>query len=339
LPAPHNRQDFGRTTLAAVLLTASLLTSCGSYADFTLPPLAKGDPTLTFTFDEHHGPVLSEPGQEALNPSVIAAQGLLNFYSRFDGRTWHTALAVSSDGIAWQRRGAILSPDPHAWEGSYIAANGSQLTLGGELWYWYQAGPKASPRIGLLREGGVRQSQPVLGYGPYMSWDERAVADPGVIRIEPYFYLYYLGQDRADPPRQRLGLARSRDGVHWEKLRANPILSPGGPGAFDENGVGEPAVWQFHGFYWMLLTGRDRGERRRLGLARSTDGVHWRKLPQVFAGSEAWDSQVICDASVLVSGEEIRVWFGGGDTAKPDEGIHGQIGYGILRPVHATLAR
>ena len=48
---------------------------------------------------------------------------------------------------------------------------------------------------------------------------------------------------------------------------------------------------------------------------------------------------MICDPSVIVDGEQIRVWFGGGDTAKPDEGIHGQIGYGILRPVHATLAR
>jgi hypothetical protein len=319
-------------------LFAAVLTSCGSYSDFTLPPLAGGDPTLTFTFEEHASPVLTEPGQETLNPSVISGQPLLNLYSRFDGRTWHTAMATSADGIDWQRRGTILSPDARTWEGSYIAANGSALREGGRWWYWYQAGPKASPRIGLLREGSLREPAPVLGLGPYMSWDERAVADPGVTRIEPYFYLYYLGQDRADPPRQRLGVARSRDGVHWEKLRTNPILSPGGPGAFDENGVGEPAVWQSHGYYWMLFTGRARNEQRRLGLARSTDGVHWRKLPQVLAGSQAWDSQVICDPSVMVDGEQIRVWFGGGDVAKPDEGLHGQIGYGILRPVHATLA-
>ena len=324
--------------LAAFLLAALLLTSCGGYADFTLPPLPGGDPTLTFAWDERTEPVFSEPGEEALNPSVIPGQPLLNFYSRFDGRTWRTAMATSADGIGWQPRGTILSPDARTWEGRYIAANGSALVEGGKWWYWYQAGAKPNPRIGLLREGLPREPAPALGYGPYMSWDERAVADPDAIHVGPYFYLYYLGQDRADPPRQRLGLARSRDGVDWEKLRTNPILSPGGPGAFDENGVGEPAVWQFHGFYWMLFTGRDRGERRRLGLARSTDGVHWRKLPQVFAGSQAWDSQVICDPSVIVDGEQIRVWFGGGDVARPDEGIHGRIGYGTLRAVHATLA-
>ena len=169
--------------------------------------------------------------------------------------------------------------------------------------------------------------------GPYGSWDERGVADPYVIRTGGRFYMYYLGQDRAR--RQRLGVARSPDGVRWEKLRSNPILELGAPGAFDENGLGEPAVWEFGGFYWMLYTGRDAGEMRRLGLARSTDGVHWRKLPEVFAGREAWDSKVICDPSVVMEGGQIRIWFGGGDVASPDENLHGQIGLAILRPVEA----
>jgi len=37
-------------------------------------------------------------------------------------------------------------------------------------------------------------------------------------------------------------------------------------------------------------------------MARSTDGVHWKKLPAEFAGSAAWDSKVLCDATVLVEG-------------------------------------
>jgi hypothetical protein len=105
----------------------------------------------------------------------------------------------------------------------------------------------------------------------------------------------------------------------------------GAPGSFDENGLGEPAVWMSHGFYWMLYTGRDVHENRRLGLARSTDGVHWQKLPAVFAGNQPWNSKVTCDPSVEVNGDEIRVWFGGGDLASPDENLNGQIGYALLR--------
>ena len=82
----------------------------------------------------------------------------------------------------------------------------------------------------------------------------------------------------------------------------------------------------------MLYTGRDRAEYRRLGLARSMDGVTWEKLPGSFAGSERWNNKVICDPSVLVEGDSIRVWFGGGDVASPDENLHGQIGVANLTP-------
>lgn len=199
------------------------------------------------------------------------------------------------------------------------------------FWYWYQAGPKESPRIGLATStGGLwwrKQPVPAVEPGPYRSWDERAVADPYVIRIGSLFYMYYLGGDRANPPRQRIGVARSPDGLHWTKLRSNPVLD-----VESEAGLGEPAVWQSHGWYWMLYTVRNFDETRYLQLARSLEGVHWTKLPTVVHGSEPWDSQVICDPSVLVEANEIRVWFGGGDRASPDERLNGEIGYGTLRP-------
>ena len=168
----------------------------------------------------------------------------------------------------------------------------------------------------------------MLPVGPVGAWDERGVADPYVIRAGANYYMFYLGQDRAR--RQRLGVARSADGVTWYKLRRNPILELGQYGAFDENGLGEPAVWVSHGYYWMLYTGRDRGEMRRLGLARSRNGVDWEKLPDVFAGDQAWDSKVVCDPSVLIENERVRVWFGGGDVARPDHGLDGQIGVATL---------
>jgi predicted GH43/DUF377 family glycosyl hydrolase len=325
--------------LAAAALLLLTCSACGHYADFALPALSGGDPGMTFAFEPQPEPVLSPgPGwdsHDVLNPSVTVFQaGRLNLYSGFDGLTWRTGLATSSDGVHWEKQGAVLSPDPLTWEGSYIAANGSALAFGNRFWYWYQAGPKASPRIGLARSENARswrrEVHPVLDYGPYASWDERAVADACVIRAGPFFYMYYLGQDRAR--RQRLGIARSPDGIEWEKLRSSPVLELGGPGDFDENGLGEPAVWRSDGFYWMLYTGRDIRDNRRLGLARSTDGVRWQKLPTVFAGAEAWDSKVICDPAVEVAGDNVLVWFGGGDVASPDENLHGRIGMGILRP-------
>ncbi len=338
---------------AALCILAGLaaFSGCGKYVDFTLPVVSGGDPKMTFTFEPVPVPVLTRgegwDSRDVLNPSVInkipepptsgpqsLAPEFLNFYSGFDGQTWRTGVAESDDGIHWRKEPTRFEPDPRTWEGSYIAANGSALAFGGQYWYWYQAGPKGQPRIGLVRmdpgRAPRRERRPVLEPGPYGSWDERAVADPCVLRIEPYFYMFYLGQDRAR--RQRLGVARSRDGLQWQKLRSNPVLELGEPGSFDENGLGEPAVWISHGFYWMLYTGRDAAENRRLGLARSNDGIRWRKLPTVFAGAEDWDSKVMCDPSVLLNGTDIGVWFGGGDVASPDENLNGQIGFGVLRP-------
>jgi predicted GH43/DUF377 family glycosyl hydrolase len=324
-----------RTACWPALAAWALLSGCGRYGDFTLPPVSGGDPKLSWALEQRPDPVLPRAGfNDVLNPSVVRFRdGYLNLYSAFDGRAWHTRAADSPDGIEWRDRGMVISPYPKSWEGAYIAANGSLLLYGERYWYWYQAGPKGAPRIGLAQsydaEQWRKESAPVLEPGPYGSWDECGVADPDVVRLGAYFYLYYLGQDRARPTRQRIGVARSADGLHWEKLRANPVLELDG-----EAGLGEPAVWASHGFYWMLYTLRDFAENRRLGLARSTDGVHWKKLPAAFAGSSAWNSKVLCDATVLVEGGDVRVWFGGGDVASPDENLDGQIGAGKLTSIH-----
>jgi predicted GH43/DUF377 family glycosyl hydrolase len=321
-----------------LLLSGLLLSACGRYRDFTLP-VQPGGASVSWQWEARPDPVMTrgDAGEwdsvDVLNPSVIQqGEAYYNLYSGFDGKSWHTGLAVSADGVAWHKEGKILSPDPASWEGDAIAANGSALADVSGILYYYQAGQPA--QIGLARSANghqwQRQGAPVLGTGPRGSWDERGVADPYVIRAGGRYYMFYLGMDRAR--RQRLGVAASDDGVTWFKLRRNPILELGAYGAFDENGLGEPAVWPARGYYWMLYTGRDRNEVRRLGLARSRDGIEWEKLASVFAGGQPWDSKALCDPSVLVDRDRVRVWFGGGDVARPDQWIHGQIGLASLTP-------
>lgn len=320
-----------------VAIAASLLGGCGRYADFGLPPPG-GGPEVRWHLESEPDPVMDRGAAgewdsvDTLNPSVLERDGVLwNFYSGYDGRTWHTGVATSRDGRAWTRLGRVLSPT--GWEGGYIAANGSALWDGDRFRYWFQAG--SPPRVALATSpdgrNWTRHGEPVLPVGPRGSWDELAAADPYVIRHGDKLYMAYLGQDRAG--RQRLGLARSRDGLVWEKSRGNPILDLGAEGMFDENGLGEPAIWRAHGRWWMLYTGRDRRELRRVGLAYSRDGVMWRRLTESHVlRPPPWSSKVVCDTTVLVSpdGRTVRVWFGGGDVAHPAENIHGKIGYATL---------
>ena len=324
--------------LAIGWLGIFLLGGCGKYRDFTLPE-QPGGPEVTWRWQARADPVLSSGSAgewdavDVLNPSVVRqGDAYYNFFSGFDGQTWRTGLAVSGDGVTWQKEGLLLSPDPATWEGGTIAANGSAIADESGILYYYQAGADGRAEIGLARSRDghrwTRHGPPVLNLGPWGSWDERGVADPYVIRAGRSFYMFYLGMDRAR--QQRLGVAVSEDGVSWYKLRSNPILELGDYGAFDSNGLGEPAVWPARGYYWMLYTGRDRSEVRRLGLARSRDGVHWEKQPDVIAGGQSWDSKVICDPTVIGTGDRATVWFGGGDVAHPDQNIHGQIGLGWL---------
>ena len=323
-----------------LLVSVWILAGCGRYGDFRLIELSPAQPGTAYTWEPRDQPVLAHgiPGDwdahDALNPSIVQRGGVyFNFYSGYDGRLWRTGLATSADGLHWKKEGVVLAPNARAGEGDYIAANGSALFHEGEFWYWYQAGPKQTPRLGLARSADGRHWRkerfPVLDFGPRGSWDERGLADPYVMELQQYFYLFYLGQDRAG--RQRLGVARSRDGEHWQKLRANPILELGKYGAFDEMGLGEPAVWVGQGYYWMLYAGRDAYETRRLGMARSTDGVHWQKLPSIFQGSQPWDAKVLCDPTIELLNGRLAAWFGGGDTGSPDENLNGQIGVAILR--------
>ena len=322
--------------LAPPALLALVLAGCDWAGRFRLPLVDPAGAARTLeVVSVEPAPVLDRGAKgefdavDVLNPSVVEfGGGLWNFYSGFDGTSWHTGLARWSGG-GWSKQGRVLEAV------DYIAANGSAVvTADGEFLYWYQAG--RLPQIGLARsrdgKNFQKESAPVLQPGPYRSWDERGVADPYVIRRGKFYYLYYTGLDRAQ--RQQLGLARSRDGVQWEKNAANPILELG-PEPIEEGGLGEPSVFSAGGAYWMLYTGRAWDEQRRILLARSEDGVAWKRVPGwVFAGREAWNRKVVCDPAVVVGSDGmVRMWFGGGDVASPDERLNGKIGVATLRPM------
>lgn len=302
-----------------------MLYGCGRYDDFKLPK--PQGPSLDLRWHQSPNPVIGRGASlDVLNPSVVRWRDqYVNLYSLFDGKSWHTALATSKDGLSWQDAGKVLNAG-----NDYIAANGGALALGEELLYAYQAGPKGKTVIHLARSRDGRNwtQEPILSLGPNMSWDEISIGDPYLLSASGELYLFYLGEDRAR--RQRLGVARSTDGKEWTKQRGH-LLELGAAGDFDENGLGEPAVFEANGQWVMIYTGRDRKEKRAMGYAVSKDGRHWEKLKEpVLRGDQPWNSAVVCDATVLVENGKARIWFGGGDLPKPDERLNGQIGYAEL---------
>ncbi|SCW85490.1 Glycosyl hydrolases family 32 N-terminal domain-containing protein [Paenibacillus tianmuensis] len=274
---------------------------------------------------------------DLLNPSVIKkGNTYYNYYSGYDGNVWRTGLATSADGINWSKydKNPVLDISTDSWDSTYIAANGAAIEFNGKILYLYHGKPKdGPPAIGLAQsEDGFsfkKHNVPVLTAGDKHSWDSNGVADPYVIEHNGMLYMYFLGMDEMQV--QRLGIARSEDGIKWEKI-GKPIMDVGPKGSFDENGLGEPSVIYYAPYFYMLYTGRAADEKRDIGVAISLDGVNWKKLNYngLFNDRkiDTWDGSVICDTTILLENESglLNVWYGGGNKPEPAQNLNGDVG-------------
>lgn len=96
------------------------------------------------------------------------------------------------------------------------------------------------------------------------------VNDPSVVRVGATFYLYYT--DAATGIDDRIHLATSADGVSWTKQGL--VLDVGPAGAWDDFKVGRPSVLHDGALFYLYYDGND-GTSRHVGLATSSDGVHF----------------------------------------------------------------
>ena len=130
--------------------------------------------------------------------------------------------------------------------------------------------------------------EPILKPGAAGDWDEKQVLAPHVLKTENGYIMYYSGVGASGI--QMIGMATSTDGVTWTKYNdpattdkpyanSDPIFQPGEKGAWDASWVHQPRVFQTADGWMMIYRGTsDRnGSTMKLGLAISTDGIHWER--------------------------------------------------------------
>lgn len=144
----------------------------------------------------------------------------------------------------------------------------------------------ATSRDGLrwtIANGG----KPVFETGPAGAFDSKAVGHQYVLRVGGKFWMWYVGCDGSlagdlglSPPHvrvERIGLATSRDGVHWTRENSGrPVMDIGKPGSIDSIQVDAPSVLRIGGKFMMWYGGY--AGKHSLGLAESTDGIKWTKI-------------------------------------------------------------
>ncbi len=140
---------------------------------------------------------------------------------------------------------------------------------------------------------------PVLRSCPERTWESGAVYNPAAITWQNAVWLLYRAEDvpvhEISETRLytgRFGLARSHDGVHFERVQNDPVLGPGGPfAALKTRGVEDPRLVQMLDGRFLLTYTAFCGTslydwapgRIHLFLAESRDLVHWKEHGPVFS--------------------------------------------------------
>ena len=163
---------------------------------------------------------------------------------------------------------------------------------------------------------------PVLEAGPAGSWDEIGVIGPEVLRMGDDYRMWYTGISGST---YQIGAATSKDGLVWEKYAANPVLTVGEAGSWDEQYVWAPAVLHYSSTWEMWYVGYSGATGSQIGYATSQDGVNWVKYggnPVLSASFfDAWESSGLISPHVLYENGRYHMWY--------SNNPHGYIGYAV----------
>jgi beta-1,2-mannobiose phosphorylase / 1,2-beta-oligomannan phosphorylase len=186
------------------------------------------------------------PWLEVTRPYVLVEEdGLTMWYSAKDEERVVICWATSADGLDWQPRGVAIAPE-ELWEKSAVMCPSVLRYPDGTYHMWYSGGERYEPdAIGYaVSEDGIhwrRMDGPVLRPDPESSWESERVAGAHVFEKDGYLYAAYIGF--ADGfEESSIGIARSRDGIDWQRHAGNPVITHGDPGDFDSINVYKPFV-------------------------------------------------------------------------------------------------
>lgn len=203
------------------------------------------------------GEILPEQSCEqngVVNGRVIALDGTLHLFYNTYGNGAKDALchATSRDGLHFDR-----DPSNPIWSPTGAWNNGRAIDVdvvefGGRVLLYY-ATRDPSGQVQMLH---AIAAEPGSGYGrgawksvidgpvlkPELPWETKCIEAPSALVRDGVLYLFYGGGYNNDP--QQIGCARSRDGIHFERLFVDkPLLPNGPPGSWNASESGHPGVF------------------------------------------------------------------------------------------------
>ena len=129
-------------------------------------------------------------------------------------------------------------------------------------------------------------ANPVILAADPGAWDGGDRYPLAVIVVDGIYHLYFNGQEAGSPFLESydIGHATSSDGVNWEMDPANPVLTRGAEGEWDDTSNWGSAVIHDESGFRMWYSGGNV-DHFRAGYATSVDGSVWTK----YAGNPIMD--------------------------------------------------
>jgi predicted GH43/DUF377 family glycosyl hydrolase len=290
-----------RRWITAIASTA-IVAGCSSSVSGSVPPapsltpagpsVATATPAPTegahFTFDKDPVVTTEIAGLTDLylNPgAVIEAGGMLhmfpNSFSKWPGNIRTPHLTSADDGRTWSldEDADIISSDETPLGkpgidvgGGYVETDGTWVLLfntvnAGAPWVIGRAtapGPSGPWTI---------DDEPVVPAGAAGTFDHGGVQWPTLVQVNGAWVMYYAGFDLPQSGTGAIGMATLGADGTWEK-RPDPVMVSSEK--WEGRSLDRPRVVSTPNGLVMLYTGRNLTDR---GLATSTDGVTWTKLP------------------------------------------------------------
>jgi predicted GH43/DUF377 family glycosyl hydrolase len=183
---------------------------------------------------------------------------------------------VGAESGHWHRiaEDPIISPRGTGWEAAGTF-NPAVVLHDGKFVMLYRAQDKqGTSRLGYAESSDgthfTRRAEPVLS--PETGYEkDGGVEDPRLVKIDGIYYLTYTGYNRKDA---QLCLATSKDLIHWER---KGVILPAYKGNWNVGWTKSGAILpeKIDGKYWMYFLGTSADKTDQMGLAYSTDLVHW----------------------------------------------------------------
>jgi len=114
---------------------------------------------------------------------------------------------------------------------------------------------------------------------PTLPWEGQCIEAASVTERNGDLYMFYAGSYNNTP--QQIGLAKSEDGVYWERVIQTPFLVNGKEGEWNSSESGHPDIFKTEsGEYYLFFQGNNTNDGQSWYL--SNKPLQWRgKLPEL----------------------------------------------------------